>query len=504
MLDLWCYRRHGHNEGDEPAFTQPVMYRTIKNHTPVVQLYAGRLINEGVLTQTEFDQSYEATRTRMDEAQARTRETPVDSSVRAFGSTWAGVTERYNDDPVETGVAMHDLARVAKTLGRVPDGFTPHKKLERLMTARGRSVADDEPLDWAMGELLAYGTLLLDGHAVRLTGQDVERGTFSHRHAVVFDQETGDGYQPLNHIDPGQAKFCVHNSPLSEASCLGFEYGYSLGDPKMLVIWEAQFGDFANGAQVIFDQFIASAEVKWHRYSGLTVFLPHGYEGQGPEHSSARLERFLTLCADDDMQVVYPTTPAQMFHVLRRQMKRSFRKPLIVMTPKSLLRHPAAVSRTEELVSGHFHHVIDDATVADPTGIRRLLLCTGKVYYDLIAHREKVGGRDVAIVRIEQLFPFRLASVEPVLDRYREAEDIVWVQEEPQNMGAYRHVEAILREQCERRVSYVGRDAIASPAVASNKMHQQQQERIMINAMGLPATESAAAQAGPPAREVTA
>jgi 2-oxoglutarate dehydrogenase E1 component len=502
VIDLWCYRRHGHNEGDEPTFTQPLMYKRIKDHTPVVKLYAQRLIGEQVITQEGFDEQYAATRGAMDEAQSRSKEKPVATNVQAFRSAWGGLTERYNDDPVETGVPREDLLRIAAALGSVPEGFNVHPKLARLMKGRRDAVEQDKPLDWGLGELLAYGTLLLEGQAVRLTGQDVERGTFSHRHSVVFDQETGAGHEVLNAIDDGQARMCVHNSPLTESACLGFEYGYSLGDPNMLVIWEAQFGDFANGAQVIFDQFIASAEVKWQRFSGLTVFLPHGYEGQGPEHSSARLERFLTLCANDDMQVVYPTSPAQMFHVLRRQMKRGFRKPLIVMTPKSLLRHPAAVSPVAELVKGRFHHVIDDATVQDPARIRRLLLCTGKVYYDLVAHREKVGCRDVAIVRIEQLFPFRLESVEPVVERYAAAESIVWVQEEPKNMGAYRHVDAILREQLDREVVYVGREANASPAVASTKMHLQQQERIMINAMGLATDDDGAGDQ--PASEPTA
>ncbi|MCP3904028.1 MAG: 2-oxoglutarate dehydrogenase E1 component [Planctomycetes bacterium] len=486
VIDLWCYRRHGHNEGDEPSFTQPLLYKKIRSHTPVRQLYAQRLIDDGELTSEEFDQLCTKVRTQMDEAQSRTKEKPVETTVRAFSSVWASVQERYSDDPVETGVPRAELARVADAFA-VPDGFATHKTIQRLLDKRRRSVSDDEPLDWAMGELFAYGTLLLEDHAVRLTGQDVERGTFSHRHAVVFDQETGDGYEPLNNVAVDQAKFCVHNSPLTESACLGFEYGYSLGDPNMLVIWEAQFGDFANGAQVIFDQFVASAEAKWRRFSGLTVLLPHGYEGQGPEHSSARLERFLTLCARDDMQVVYPTSPAQMFHVLRRQMKRAFRKPLIVMSPKSLLRHPKAVSRVDELVSDRFHHVIDDPFVSDPTRIRRVLLCTGKIYYDLVAHRENVERDDVAVVRIEQLFPFRLQSLQPILDRYSGAEDTVWVQEEPKNMGAFRHVQAMLRERLDLDVPYVGREANASPAVASMRMHLQEQERIMVNAMGLPA-----------------
>jgi 2-oxoglutarate dehydrogenase E1 component len=487
VIDKWCYRRHGHHEGDEPTFTQPLMYAKIKQHPPVLQQYAARLIAEEVITQSEFDQMYADVRAAMDEAQTRTKEKPVETNVEAFRNTWAGLTEQYIDDPVETAVDRETLLHVSDALGTVPEGFEAHKKIARLLDGRRTAIAEDRPLDWAMGELLAYGTLLLEDHAVRLTGQDVERGTFSHRHAVIFDQKTGEGHDSLNHIAEGQGRFCIHNSPLTESACLGFEYGYSLGDPRMLVLWEAQFGDFANGAQVIFDQFIASAEAKWRRYSGLTVLLPHGYEGQGPEHSSARLERFLTLCANDDMQVVYPTTPAQMFHVLRRQMKRSFRKPLIIMTPKSLLRHPAAVSPVADFTDNRFHHVLDDAAVDDPTRIRRVLLCTGKVYYDLVAHRAEVGSDDVAIVRIEQLFPFRLASVRPVLERYTKAREIVWVQEEPKNMGAYRHVESILREQLDISVPYVGREASASPAVASTKMHNQEQHRIMINAVGLSA-----------------
>ncbi|MDY7107038.1 MAG: 2-oxoglutarate dehydrogenase E1 component [Planctomycetota bacterium] len=488
VIDLWCYRRHGHNEGDEPSFTQPRMYKAIDEHEPVLRLYARRLIEEGELTEEEFDTRYNETRAALDQAQTRALEHPVETGVPAFGSVWSGLTEKYNDDPVETGVSRDVLLKVSEALGRVPENFTPHRRLAKLLEARRTAVADDKPLDWAMGELLAYGTLLLEGDPIRLTGQDTERGTFSHRHAILFDQETGEGFSPLDHIDGDQARFCVHNSPLTEAACLGFEYGYSLGHPHMLVIWEAQFGDFVNGAQVIIDQFIASAEVKWRRYSGLTMFLPHGYEGAGPEHSSARLERFLTLCARDNMQVVYPTTPAQMFHVLRRQMKRSFRKPLIVMTPKSLLRHPKAVNRVQRLVTGRFYHVLDDPEIVNPLTIRRLLLCSGKVYYDLAAHREKVGRDDVAIVRIEQLFPFNHRGFERVLDRYGRAEEVVWVQEEPKNMGAYRHVESILREHYDIELPYVGREANASPAVAAAKMHHQQQERIMVNAIGLATT----------------
>jgi 2-oxoglutarate dehydrogenase E1 component len=488
VIDLWCYRRHGHNEGDEPTFTQPVMYRRIKEKKPVLQKYVEQLVEEGEITQDEFDELYGDVRKQLDEAQTRTKEHPVETSVRAFGSVWAGLTEKYNDDPVETGVSRDMLIKVSHALGRAPEDFNLHRKLGRLFDYRRTAIEEDKPLDWGMGEMLAYGTLLLEGDPIRLTGQDTQRGTFSHRHAVVFDQETGAEYVPLDQIEENQARYCVHNSPLTESACLGFEYGYSLGHPHMLVIWEAQFGDFANGAQVIIDQFIASAEKKWKRYSGLTLLLPHGYEGQGPEHSSARLERFLTLCADDDMQVVFPSSPAQMFHVLRRQMRRNFRKPLVVMTPKSLLRHPKAVSSVDDLVNGRFHHVLDDPEVDDPKKIDRLLLCSGKIYYDLLAHREKVGRDDVAIVRIEQLYPFRCTNVEPAFEKYASAGQIVWVQEEPKNMGAYRHMQVMMREHFDLDLPYVGREANASPAVASTRMHAQEQERIMVNAIGLATT----------------
>jgi 2-oxoglutarate dehydrogenase E1 component len=488
VIDMWCYRRHGHNEGDEPTFTQPLMYEKIKEHLPVLKLYLQQLIDEGEITHAEFDQLYDDLKQTMDEAQSRTKERPVETSVAAFGSDWGGLAETYSDEPIQTGVPRDTLIKISEALGRVPEGFHPHRKLKKLLDYRGSAVVDDQPLDWGMGEMLAYGTLLLEGNPCRLTGQDTIRGTFSHRHSFIFDQETGAGYCPLDNIDPEQGRFCVHNSPLSEAACLGFEYGYSLGHPHMLVIWEAQFGDFANGAQVIFDQFIASAEVKWKRFSGLVCYLPHGYEGQGPEHSSARIERFLNLCARDDMQVVYPSTPAQMFHVLRRQMRRNFRKPLIVMTPKSLLRNPRAVSTVDSLVNDRFHHILEDPNVEDNKKIQRLLLCSGKIYYELADHREKVGRDDIAIARIEQLFPFRHKSMQTLLDMYPNAEEFVWVQEEPKNMGAYRHIEAILREHFEIELPYVGREPSASPAVASTKMHQQEQERILINAIGLATT----------------
>ena len=485
VIDLWCYRKYGHNEGDEPGFTQPLMYEQIRKQKPVLQLYVDRLIAEGELTREQFDILAEWLRSQLDAAQDRSRETPVAPTVEAFGSVWSGLTGKYSAAAVDTAVSRDELRAVAHGLGTVPDNFNLHRKLKKLMANRANVVDSDLPLDWGTGEMLAYGTLLVEGHAVRLTGQDVERGTFSHRHAVLFDTATGDSFEPLNNLAPGQAKFCVHNSPLSESACVGFEYGYSLGDPQMLVIWEAQFGDFANGAQVYFDQFIASAEMKWKRFSGLTLFLPHGYEGQGPEHSSARPERFLQLCANNNMQVVNPTTPAQMFHLLRRQMKRNFRKPLIILTPKSLLRHPKAVSRTAELTEGRFELVLDDPTVTDHRVVRRVLLCSGKVYYDLIAHRELVGCDDVAVVRLEQLYPLATEDLREVLAQYGPEAELVWVQEEPRNMGAFRFLKTTLWEQLDIDPRYVGRDENASPAGAATKMHLQEQKRIMINAIGL-------------------
>jgi len=489
VVEMWCYRKYGHNEGDEPTFTQPLMYERIRKQTPVLKQYAQRLIEEGHITQSEADRLYKELRDKLDESQTRTKEQPVEPTVGAFRNVWANLTEEYSEDPVDTTVTLDALKKVSHTLGTVPDDFNLHKKLKKLLELRGTAIDDDLAMDWGMGEMLAYGTLLLEGHAVRLTGQDVERGTFSHRHAVLFDQKTAEGYVPLNNLSDGQALFCIHNSPLTESACIGFEYGYSLTDPQMLIIWEAQFGDFVNGAQVMIDQFVASAETKWQRHSGLVLFLPHGYEGQGPEHSSARLERWLTLTARNNMVVCNPTTPAQHFHMLRQQLKRKFRKPLIVMTPKSLLRHPKATSHVDDFAKGAFQRVIDDVSVKDAKKIKRVLLCSGKVYYDLLAHREDVGCEDVAIVRVEQLYPLPEDDITKVLKRYAKAE-AYWVQEEPKNMGAWRYMDATMREQLDVSLQYVGRDANSSPAVASTKMHAQEQEKIMIAAIGLPSKDN--------------
>jgi len=488
VIDMWCYRRHGHNETDEPSFTQPLMYQRVKDQTPVMQLYAEKLVNDGVVDREKVQAMYDEITATMDEAQSATKETPKAPARDPFSGEWSGVQAAYSHDAVDTAVGLDQLERLGRALAHLPDGFTPHKTLSRILKYRGTAIAKDEPVDWALAEMLAYATLLADGVPIRLTGQDVERGTFSHRHAVIFDQVTGRGHTALDRLGDagvqGAARFCVHNSPLTEAACVGFEYGYSLTDPHMMVIWEAQFGDFGNGAQVIIDQFIASAEVKWRRHSGLVMLLPHGYEGQGPEHSSARLERFLQLCADENMQVVYPTTAAQFFHLLRRQIHSTYRKPLIVMTPKSMLRLPAAASRVEEFTTGTFHMVIDDQSV-EADSVRRLLLCTGKIAHELRAHREHTGRDDVAIVAVEQLFPFPQEELGAVIARYRKADEIVWVQEEPRNMGAWRFMEAFLRERLDIEVQVICRPGSASPAVGSSRMHAQGQEKIMVEAIGL-------------------
>ncbi len=487
VVDLWCYRRHGHNESDEPAYTQPVMYERIATKQPVTDTYGQRLIDDEVLAAEDRDAMVTAVRDALDRSQSDTLEQPVAPRDMPFStrSAWAGLTQAYDDRPVDTSVDRTRLEAICAALGSTPQGFSPHRKLEKLLAYRGSCMADGQPLDWAMGELLSWGSLLQEDTPVRLTGQDVQRGTISHRHGVLFDAKDGTAHESLNAIDGASARICIHNSPLTESACLGFEYGYSQGDPNMLIIWEAQFGDFANGAQVIIDQFIASAEAKWKRSSGLVLLLPHGYEGQGPEHSSARLGRFLSLCANRNMIVINPTTPAQLFHAMRRQIHRSFRKPLVVMSPKSLLRHPQATSSMEDLTSGTFQPVIDDGNAA-PGGVSRVVLCSGKIYYDLIAHRQLVSdGQATAIVRIEELYPLPRAALADVLARYGDAE-LTWVQEEPENMGAWQFISAALRDEFGRNPTQVCRRAACTPAVASAKMHAREQHAILIKAVGLP------------------
>jgi 2-oxoglutarate dehydrogenase E1 component len=393
------------------------------------------------------------------------------------------LTPKHSFQSVETGVSYDDLRRITDVATRPPDGFTVNPKLARIFAARVKTMEARGPVDWAFAENLAFGSLLFENTPVRLSGQDSRRGTFSQRHAVLVDQHTAERWIPLNHLIDGQPELCVYDSLLSEAAVLGFDYGYSLDEPNMLILWEAQFGDFANGAQVIIDQFIASGESKWGRGSGLVMLLPHGYEGQGPEHSSARLERFLSLCADENIQVAVPSSPAQYFHLLRRQVRRNFRKPLVVMTPKSLLRHKAAVSAVDCLIVGHFHDVLDDRSA--PERARRVLLCSGKVYYDLLAKREAAGKeREVAIIRIEQLYPWPADELKRTLSRYSAAHDWVWVQEESQNMGGWTFVAPRLQELMGFPFQYVGRDASASPATGSKLVHDHEQSELVEAAIG--------------------
>ncbi len=483
VVDMLCYRKHGHNEGDEPAFTQPLMYQKIETHPSVRDLYQLRLEDEHLLSlddstklSNEFtDRLYEAFRNVKESGQ-------VEPDEHAFGGLWSGLNNPYTHAPVETGVPHAILVDVATALTTVPDGFHLNRKVARRLPAQFDAVEARATVDWGLAESLAFGSLLHEGLPVRLSGQDSIRGTFSQRHAAWFDTKTQEVYVPLNHINDAQARFCVYNSMLSEAAVLGFDYGYSLVEPNMLVLWEAQFGDFANGAQVIIDQFITAALDKWQRGSGLVMLLPHGYEGQGPEHSSAYLERYLTLCAEDNIQVCNLTTPAQYFHALRRQLKRNIRRPLIIMSPKSLLRYKSAVSPVDELVSGRFEEILDDPVA--PKKPRRLLLCSGKVYYDLIEGRESLEVDDVAIVRVEQFYPFNQNLFQRVVKPYSGAAEVLWVQEETKNRGGWGYMLPVLQEQLsDHEIRYVGREPSASPATGSSRIHREQQAELVNDAL---------------------
>jgi 2-oxoglutarate dehydrogenase E1 component len=485
VVDMYCYRRHGHNEGDEPSFTQPLMYAKIMERPTLSEIYTEQLIMTGALTTDEAEALNAEFEGKLNRALEEVKSRPLQSlGMGGYQGRWQGFSRQYNWAPVDTGVPYERLRFIADRLGSVPDQFTANPKIRRILDTRAREVEERKPLDWALAEALAFGSLLLERTPIRLSGQDSRRGTFSQRHAVLFDALTGDAYIPLNNLAPDQAPLRVYDSLLSEAAVLGFEFGYSWDSPDKLVLWEAQFGDFANGAQVIIDQFIVCSNSKWQRDSGLVMLLPHGYEGQGPEHSSARLERFLQMCAEDNIQVVYPTTPAQYFHLLRRQMKRDFRKPLIVMTPKSLLRHKGAMSDVEEFVSGRFHEVLDDAA-ADPARVRRVLLCSGKVYYDLLERRADQEGGGVAILRVEQFYPFPHQQLDRALARYRKAKEWAWVQEESMNMGGWTFMEPRLRAM-DYNVQYVGRDASASPATGSRQVHLREQRELVEAALSGP------------------
>ena len=498
VLDIVCYRRHGHNESDEPAFTQPLMYKAIRALKTTRTKYAERLVAEGSLAAEEAAAIQSRFIGALDEAFEASR-TYKPNKADWLEGRWAGLAPGgIEDEPKEcaTGVTLETLREVGLALCRVPEGFDLNPKIARQLEQKREAIMSGDGIDWATGEALAFGTLMLEGHNVRLSGEDVQRGTFSHRHAVLIDQTTQAEYTPLNHLRPdseegGQARFEAFNSLLSEAGVLGFDYGYSLADPSTLVLWEAQFGDFANGAQVIIDQFIASGESKWLRMSGLVMLLPHGYEGQGPEHSSARLERYLQLCAERNMQVCNFTTPANYFHALRRQLKRNYRKPLIVMTPKSLLRHKLAVSTLDEFgPDASFRHVIPEIDpIAEDEAVKRIVFCTGKVYYDLLAARREEKIDTVALVRIEQLYPFPRVSLPKVIARYPNAE-IVWCQEEPQNMGAWTWIDRRLEEAAaaadrRARPRYVGRREAASPATGFYTVHNAEQAALVEEALSV-------------------
>ena len=485
IIDLVCYRKHGHNEADDPTFTQPVMYKEIEAHSTVRQIYAERLRAEGVVSTAEAAKIVADWREIFDDALNYARDFMPRQQVFALGGVWKGMQWAGDDWSAHTAVPIERLQRVANGTLTVPDGFAVHPKVHKLLEQRAAMLQPDGKIDWGCAEMLAFGTLLLEGTKIRLSGQDSGRCTFSHRHSVLRDVNTGERYVPLDHLSAEQGRFIVLDSMLSEAAVLGFEYGFSSADPRNLVIWEAQFGDFANGAQVIIDQFISSAESKWQRMSGLVMLLPHGYEGQGPEHSSARLERYLQLCAENNLQVCNLTTPAQYFHALRRQMHRTFRKPLIIMSPKSLLRHKLCVSSPLDLTEGRFQPVLGEIDPIEPAQTRRVLLCSGKVYYDLLAARRERDIHDIAILRVEQLYPFAETEIVTALSPYSAAREVLWVQEEPWNMGAwpemYRRLRRVIGDA--RVLDYSGRSAAASPAVGSYKVHQAEAAELINHAL---------------------
>ena len=492
VVDIFCYRKYGHNESDEPAFTQPIMYREIAKKPLPAKIYSDRLVAEGVLTQENVEEKFAQYRAFF-ESEYEAAKTFKPNKADWLEGQWSGLEKPKGDHPDgNTGVKLETLKTIGLALAKNPSNIKVNSKIVRQLEAKKVMMETGAGLDWSMGEALAYGSLLAEGSGVRLSGQDCGRGTFSHRHSVLVDQETEERYIPLNHLGVPQKQYEVIDSSLSEFAILGFEYGYSLGLPNYLTIWEAQFGDFANGAQVIIDQFISSGEIKWLRMSGLVMLLPHGYEGQGPEHSSARLERYLQLCAEDNMQVVNCTTPANFFHVLRRQLKRNFRKPLIVMTPKSLLRHKLAVSDLKEFdADTHFKRIIPDSgKLVKDDKVRRVVITSGKVYYDLFESRVAQNIDDIAIIRMEQYYPFPATELAAELKRYKNAE-IIWCQEEPKNMGAWTFVAPHIEDVMEsigrnQRVSYIGRPAAASPAVGYLKVHEKEQKGLVEQALSIP------------------
>ena len=495
VIDIYCYRRHGHNELDEPTFTQPTLYKSISEHRLLSEIFTDEILALGTMTRDEAGKIKTDTVAELETVLAEVKAKQKAESSKGNGGAekkeLAGSTaifqSPYSHEPINTAISPETLGRIVEALTTVPENFHVLPKLKRILIERRKKVwQDGGPYDWSFAEALAFGSLLLEKTPVRLSGQDSRRGTFSHRLSVIYDEITRDRYIPLNNLSPDQAKFCVYNSPLSEYAVLGFDYGYSMDYPSMLCLWEAQFGDFANGAQIIIDQFISSAESKWQRPSSIVMLLPHGYEGQGPEHSSARLERFLQLCAEENMQVCNITTPAQYFHALRRQIHNDYRKPLVIMTPKSLLRLEAAVSTAEDFTNSRFYEILDDPSKPDPKKVERVILCTGKVYYDLEAHRaaNKIGDK-VAIVRLEQLYPLHVEKLKRIVSQYKKAKTVVWCQEEPQNMGSWFFIAYRLADLLAKTIKYAGRPPAASPAAGSIAMHKKQQAALVNDAFAL-------------------
>ena len=485
VLDMYCYRRQGHNEADQAAFTQPIIAKQIAERTPFGKIYKRQLLEQGIISQADADALDQAIWDKFEVGYQKMLQLQEAGDRTAFSGSTGVVQPAYSHAPVPTGIDQEKFQHIGKVLTTVPEGFHLNPTLEkRFLPRRVESLANVGPIDWAFAEALAFGSLLLENTPVRLSGQDCRRGTFSQRHAVFYDYENRERHIPLEHLDPNQAKFCVHNSFLSEFAVLGFDYGYSLSYPRMLTLWEAQFGDFSNGAQVIIDQFISSAESKWQTPSDLVMLLPHGYEGMGPEHSSARLERFLQLCAEKNIIVGNFSTPAQYFHALRRQKHRDFRKPLIIMTPKSLLGRPEAISHDYDFLEGTcFQEILPDTKIfSNPSDVNRLIFCSGKVYYDLMAHRQEAEIENAAIIRIEQLYPFHREMVEAIISQYHNASTFVWCQEEPLNMGAWSYIFPRLERAVGSKIRYAGRGTASSPAAGSKAIHYREQKALVVQA----------------------
>jgi len=479
LIDIICYRRYGHNESDEPRFTQPHMYKLIDKQKSPGEKYSDLLREQNVIDEGEYNKMMDEFKENLNSYLDEAREEKPEIDVQYLQDHWKGIkvpTKENLFSDVDTTVDIDNLKKIAKQIATSPEGFHPVKRLQRLLKDRLAMAKEEKPMDWGMVENLCYASLLTESTPVRMTGQDVRRGTFSHRHAVWVDEETGEHLVPMNNLQKEQENLYIYDSILSETGVLGFEFGYSMANPKCLIIWEAQFGDFANGAQVIIDQFITTSQSKWQRLSGLVMLLPHGYEGQGPEHSSARLERYLQSCAENNIQVANVTTPAQLFHLLRRQMKRDFRLPLVIMSPKSLLRHPKVVSSFDDLANGSFQEILADDL--SPTRVERLILCSGKVYYDLLEHREEIENKKVALVRVEQLYPLNDELVKRILAQYGDNVDLVWAQEEPENMGAW----YFIRDRFDKmgyKIRHIARKESASPATGSNAKHEEEQQEII-------------------------